>query len=206
MKTKRIKNIKKNKTIKKNKNKDTENRHVFIDHSNIIWGANNFLKNKNYNLNKHIKLNINGIKRLTSKGKDGEKLIAGTFQPNSSVWNKWKSHGFKVKIGIIDPNTNKESLIDEFIHAQIYECVLKHSHDKIGKNTLVLLTGDGNSNHNYSNFKTLVELVACKTNWKVEIWSWKHNLSKKFFILQKQIGNNKISIHFLDDYYNQVIK
>jgi hypothetical protein len=45
--------------------------------------------------------------------------------------------------------------------------------------TLVLLTGDGNSNNGASRFPDCVE-KALRQGWKVEVWSWKRSTSQVY--------------------------
>lgn len=67
---------------------------------------------------------------------------------------------------------------------------------------LVLVTGDGNSNENRTNFPEVVRR-ALTHHWKVEIWSWKSCLSRRFNEIQTQYPRD-MEIYELDEYRQQI--
>jgi hypothetical protein len=69
--------------------------------------------------------------------------------------------------------------------------------------TIVLVTGDGNTNEGHSDF---VECVGfgVSNGWSVEIWSWKSVLSNRLKELAIK-HENVVSLVFLDDYREALV-
>lgn len=88
------------------------------------------------------------------------------------------------------------------LHAQIYDILLSHHDTTTIKQVLVLVTGDGNTNHGKTSFSNVIERVL-KTNWHVELWSWEHSLSQRFSEIQKHFPT-QMTIKYLDPHRDEI--
>ncbi len=177
-------------------------RHVIIDNSNLFISA----QNRGGRHDPSVRINPKVLGRLFGgvEGKTGTRLVAGSKPPaKGKIWQVWENAGYRVKVCSRDVDTGAEDLVDEFLHAQAMNAVMAHAQDRPGENTLVLCTGDGNENHGFSNFVDVARNTA-KMGWRVEIWSWRHSISRKY----QQLANEhrgRLSIHYLDEFEDQII-
>jgi hypothetical protein len=89
-----------------------------------------------------------------------------------------------------------ELFVDDFLHAQIFRLLLGHRGNTSQRHTIVLVTGDGNSNNNYSSFVECV-VRAIELNYNVEICSWKQRLNKVYLEIAAKYPR-LVSIRLLD--------
>lgn len=89
------------------------------------------------------------------------------------------------------------------LHAQIYENLFNSHNNSNRKQTLVLVTGDGNANSGQTSFPIVVER-ALKSGWNVELWSWKLSLSQKFKEIE-MIFPTQMKIKYLDPHRGKII-
>eukprot|EP01036_Dinobryon_divergens_P026866 gene26866-35558_t len=176
-----------------------ERRHIFIDYSNVSIGVKS---QGGLNIAKLASI----LKKDDSHAISGALIVAGSnaSEHNSSpVWKIWESAGFKVKV-LPRNATNKEDGVDEFLHAQALNSILKSKSDEDipGFNTLVLVTGDGNSNSGWSTFLDVAK-GAIDSAWRVEVWSWRCALSQNFVNLATR-SYGACKIFYLDDVEQQL--
>jgi hypothetical protein len=179
-----------------------QRRHIFVDNSNI------FICAQSHNGHKNAATRIDALKlgKLLRKADnlDGTRVVAGSKPPASNaVWGYWESAGFRVKLAHREPDTNTETVIDDFLHAQIFNAVAKSHGDQPGVNTLVLCTGDGNSNDGYATFVGAARAAAV-AHWRVEIWAWRNSCSKYFKQLVNDFPSGQVSIIYLDEYADKI--
>ncbi len=102
-------------------------RHVFVDNSNIYYGARKFESN-GMRINPAIRIDPEDLSRILCKGKEGTHIVAGSKPPDIlELWQKWEDSGFTVKICNLDSVTRSENVVDEFLHAQIYREITNRS-------------------------------------------------------------------------------
>ena len=68
--------------------------------------------------------------------------------------------------------------------------------------TLVLLSGDGNSNEGRASFSEVVKEALFDHGWRVEVWCWKASCSTTYRELQGMEGCN-FSLFYLDACLNR---
>lgn len=164
--------------------------HVFIDKSNISAGF------QGPNPTTDV-INPAGLAEVIEKGRVVvDKQITGSFPgPEHPVWLQWKNLGYRTRVS---RKQGKEEFIDDSIHAQILRLIA----GKGAPQTIVLVTGDGNSNNNYSSFVECVTMAA-ERNWVVELYSWKDRRNKVYVELSKKFSN--ITIHDLDRFKGKIL-
>jgi hypothetical protein len=161
------------------------NMHIFIDNSNITAGLPTSGKGIH-------PINPAALAEFLESGRPCvDKQLVGSF-PHAShpIWKEWENLNYRCRI----TNQGKEQLVDDGLHAQIFRAILLY--EKTAASTvLVIATGDGNNNNNYSNF---VECVteAAQRGFQVEICSWKSRLSKRYLQLAEKYP--QIQIRYLD--------
>jgi hypothetical protein len=135
---------------------------------------------------------------------EGTRIVVGSRPAASNaIWGYWENAGFRVKLANRDPNTNTESLVDDFLHAQIFNEVVARRNDGPGDNTLVLCTGDGNLNDGYATFISAARSAAL-ASWRVEVWAWRNSCSRNFRDLAREFPNNQFSIIYFDNVADQM--
>jgi hypothetical protein len=139
-------------------------RHIFVDNSNLFIGRSQ----------KHLRINVPELTRLLTKGVDGLRIMAGSDDSaRGGRWvEQWK--GYRIQIAA---RQGSESMVDEFLHAQIYHCCLGNRVDA-RVTTIVLVTGDGNGNGGLSNFPRVVEQLR-PFGFRFEVWAWRASLSQR---------------------------
>jgi hypothetical protein len=142
--------------------------HIFVDNSNIFLGLKTQHEKTRFRP-KHLDRTIreNGENRTVD-----ERWVAGSGKSNQMgvLRGEWARADYQVKW---DDRAGPEVNIDEALQAQIWNAL---SRDYPTPHTLVLLTGDGNSNNGASKFPDCVE-KALRLGWKVEVWAWKKSTS-----------------------------
>jgi hypothetical protein len=179
-------------------------RHIILDNSNVFISAQSFAMINN-RPDPTIRIRANILASiLNPSSKNGLRVVAGSKPPvRGKIWQHWESCGYQVKVCSRDIDTGAEDLVDDFLHAQAMRIVLNRQDDPPGENTLVLCTGDGNKNHNFSNFVEVARNTA-RRGWRVEIWSWRHSRSRKYLTLSQEFPH-LVTLHDLDSYADQVI-
>jgi hypothetical protein len=140
-------------------------RHIFVDNSNLFIGR----------PHKHQRVNVPKLTEfLTKGGVPGLRVMAGSDDgPRGGRWvDKWK--GYRAQIAA---RQGPEAMVDEFLHAQIYNCCFSNQVDA-HVTTIVLVTGDGNLNGGRSNFPAVVEHLK-PLGFRFEVWAWRASLSQR---------------------------
>lgn len=147
--------------------------HVFVDASNIMLSAQCLDGEKDI----RIRINVSALAELVIGYRQAEsKLVVGSIPGSGNVyWNKWRESRFNVVV-LDRTQENHEQAVDDVLHSNIYRVINKQFPEQ---RTLVLLTGDGNSNHHRTNFPEIIEDALMK-NWIVELWSWSHSTSTTY--------------------------
>jgi hypothetical protein len=158
-----------------------ENRigYVFIDHSNIIYGA----KDEGYNvtsnmINEAIETNNPWICKRYIVG-------SGMF---SKIIKSWEHMNY-----VVDNSPNgREYDVDAILHSKIINTLQTAEFPERSK--LILATGDGNCHREAFSFPKIVEMALDK-GWTVELYSWRISLSKQFF----KINNPGFKLYILNE-------
>lgn len=179
-------------------------RHVFIDNSNIIWGAQRAAATLEPGA---VWLSVriywrNLFQLVEHPGKVVTRVLAGSVPPgNEQLWEYAHREGFDTKLlkkVERDDGRLGEQAVDEMLILQISHVLLDFSPPQ----TLVLVTGDGKETEFGNSFSREVER-AMKHGWDVEVWSWKEQLSSKFGRAKSPTGRHPKICH-LDQYWRQV--
>lgn len=151
-----------------------------------------------------VRVKSKELGQLLERGvKIGMRLVAGSKPPASgAIWQHWESAGYNVKVCSRDVDTGKEDLVDDFILSQAQNCVMSRSRERSGENTLVICTGDGNSNKGYTSFLNVVRNSAA-AGWRVEVWSWSWSCSRNYREVAREFPS-RVSIIELDPYFDQI--
>ena len=169
--------------------------HIFVDNSNIFGGA-RMVYNKNANKYVHdprIRVQADRISRLVTQDRNRveQRVVFGSTPPrNNVVWKKWEEQKFKVHLYHRAPNT-KEQFVDDALISMMQAAILRSGNDSgvpDHRNTLVLLTGDGNRNCGRVTFPQTIE-HAINNKWRVELWAWKMTLNRVYLDLLKTYEN-----------------
>lgn len=173
--------------------------HIFVDQSNIFLGSQYVPGNPEetiWNRNFDIRIIQQAIVGLVQRGRQAaEKQVFGSKPPgNHHIWQEWKKQGFSVATQ--DRATGKgEQMVDDAIANQMRKALIKHKNER---RTIILLSGDGNSNDGRGGFADVVQ-DAIAMNWKFELWSWKHITSRRFIDLQRQFASNGLfQLYYFD--------
>eukprot|EP01041_Mallomonas_annulata_P007695 gene7695-15750_t len=155
--------------------------HIFVDVSNIAIGIQ---KLSDGTWDRSLKLNvknlsdvIKNIRTVVSAVAVGSSKEGPSVAIETSYWKIWKQCGFKPII--LQRGIEGEQAVDEVLHAQIAtEAHKKYPEER----TLVILTGDGNDNHDHgTSFPQIIE-NAMRNDWTVEVWSWSQSTSRNYQI------------------------
>lgn len=126
-------------------------------------------------------------------------MLAGSVPPgNDALWGAAKTAGFDTTLlRRVEDDDGRlvEQGVDEVIHLKIGNTLL----DEDIPGTLVILTGDGADTEQGSSFTKQVDRAA-KRGWKVEIWSWRVQLSPRLRDMRIKHPDN-VAVHFLDEWY-----
>ena len=186
-------------------------RHIFIDNSNIFYGL--MSRNKG---DKRIRLSVPIFSRLLELGpertrledegkeihecKIGKRVVIGSSGPNQ-LWDQYAHAGYtcnKVPPG-------KEVTADSLLQVAALNLILAISDDpeQYGRHTIVIASGDGNTENVDASFVDVAERAAMK-GCRVVVWSWQGCLSNQFRRKAARFPDERISMHFLDDYEESI--
>jgi hypothetical protein len=150
--------------------------HVFVDVSNILIGSKRDIVTGE---NDHaIRLDARNLLELvTGLRTAAKKVVIGSHpSKDSPMWDKWREVGWS-DIRILDRMTTMdgrsgEQAVDDCLHAAMSSDICCTYPEQ---RTLVLLTGDGNTNSGRTNFPAVIEMALLR-GWDVELWSWGHSM------------------------------
>lgn len=178
--------------------------HVFIDNSNIFYGAQRAAKVREAHIPRFaIRIYFKHLARLVEKPhKIATRVLAGSVPPgNDELWQHARDAGYNTdllrKIER-DDGTLGEQAVDEMLHLKIANAILDHEPPQ----TLVLVTGDGKVSDFDTSFPRQAER-ALKRNWNVQVWSWTEQLSRSFRDLSQRFPG-RLEIALLDTHYPKI--
>jgi len=138
--------------------------HLCVDDSNLYIGAKRFGQSR--------KIDVANLVSTTAKEREVKhKFVVGSFSAEHPAAVQYKAAGFQIYQQ--DRKKGKESGVDDVLMLKIMSIAAK---DYGRPQTLVLVTGDGNSNEGRTNFPEVVEQWMVKGG-NVELWSWKDCLN-----------------------------
>ena len=88
------------------------------------------------------------------------------------------------------------------LHSQVLKLIIDHPSVPNGRQVLVLLSGDGNSNSGRTSFPYAVT-SALQRNWHVELWSWEKSLSRTFLDIERKYPA-QMKINYLDPHRKRI--
>ena len=100
-----------------------EMRHIFIDNSNLVIGA----QNRNGSFEPGVRINVNELARLLATGTCGRELpgsrvVAGSramaSEASAGLWDRWEASGYRTDVSLRAHGVGEQH-VDEFIHAQV---------------------------------------------------------------------------------------
>jgi hypothetical protein len=120
-------------------------RYIFIDYSNITAQL--------VSIERTHPIIPAGLSSILERGKSyKDKVISASF-PSSEhpVWTEWRSLGYRTRVS--GSRGGKEVFVDDSLHAGIFKVILSSR----TPGTLILVTGDGNTNNGYSSFPEVIK-------------------------------------------------
>lgn len=117
----------------------------------------------------------NLLELVTGLRTAAKKVVIGSNpSKDSPMWERWREVGWN-DIRILDRITTMdgrsgEQAVDDCLHAAMSSDICCTYPEQ---RTLVLLTGDGNTNSGRTNFPAVIEMALLR-GWDVELWSWGH--------------------------------
>jgi len=180
------------------------NAHIFIDVSNVIWGS-QIVKMHGGQRVRDVRIQVVVpimLDLIESRRAVATRIAVGSHSSESDKrWlDIWQTEGYNTTTLRRDLN-NQECGVDEFIHAQISRVLLRKHRVR---QTLVLVSGDGNTNGGLSNFPELLE-AALRMGWNVELWSWKSSVNavyRKFALAYPQ----QFQLRLLDNHRHSITR
>lgn len=175
--------------------------YVFIDNSNVFGGAQLM---EDGSRDKRIRVNIRNLTRLVERGLFiVRRAVAGSFPPpNSRVWDLYRLDGYVVLQGGRTGNP-EEQLVDEALHSHMLDAIADHKRGTTTPGTIVLVTGDGNSNiERGTSFVKQVERAA-REGWTIHMWSWKKTTARIYHDLTRDFPE-RFFVHDLDPHRKDI--
>jgi hypothetical protein len=168
--------------------------HVFIDNSNILYGARA--------LHPDIRIDAERLVVLveTSKRQICQRVVVGSNMPEILV-RKYTNKRYAVYSDAARPDRS-ESLVDTALHSAISALLMDAFMARTPPQQLVLCTGDGREGGPLNNFVKLASF-ACAMGWSVEVWSWTKQLSAEFLKLEDKFPA-LVKIKFLEPHLREI--
>ncbi len=180
--------------------------HIFMDNSNIFGGAQRTAESLEKAPWPSVRVDYGHLFRLLTHGKNksqGVSMLAGSVPPgNEALWEAAKHAGFDttlLKRVENDDGSLIEQGVDEAIHLKIANLLLDTENPEI----LIIATGDGKDTEQGSSFTQQVRRAA-KRGWKVEIWSWDSQLSKRLRDTRLEFAD-QVTVFRLDKWYRSIV-
>jgi hypothetical protein len=130
------------------------------------------------------------------------RVFAGSLPPgNEELWQYARDYGYDTSLlHRIEQDDGRltEQAVDEVLHLKIAEALL----DFEAPQTLVLVTGDGKVSNFGTSFLGQAQR-AIKRGWRVDVISWRANLSRRYIELEKA-NPDAVEVVYLDDVYQSV--
>ncbi len=182
-------------------------RYIYIDISNIMISS-QYLADGT--IDRRMRLNIPKLcalleaRQLPTPAAVRARHVVGSSPSSASpFWDKFKKEGYSVKV-LARKEGGGEVGVDETLHAQILTAIVNTPASDSTPPTLVLVTGDGNSNGTgYSNF-TNCATAALKHGWRLELWAWNRSLSNTLRKLHLEYSD-RVAICLLDEHRSSIL-
>jgi hypothetical protein len=129
-------------------------------------------------------------------------VVGSNMSSASPFWDKFKKEGYSVKV-LARKEGGGEVGVDETLHAQILTAIVTTPASRRETPTLVLVTGDGNSNEGYSSFTTCAK-AALQHGWRLELWAWNRSLSNTLRRLHLEYPD-RVAICLLDAHRSSIL-
>lgn len=179
--------------------------HIFLDNSNIFGGAQRAAAEKEKAPWPAVRVDYKNLFRVLRHGKmnTGVSMLAGSVPPgNEALWTAAKEAGFDTTLlhkVPADTGRLSEQGVDEAIHLRIGNILL----DADEPGMIVVATGDGAQTTQGCSFTDQV-IRAAKRGWKVEIWSWRTQLSPRLRDTRVKYPS-LVTVFILDEWYRSVV-
>jgi hypothetical protein len=159
--------------------------YVYIDYSNIAAGG---------SLRSVSSKQLNDLVVGSRQARD--RVLVGSCVGGEERLEDWKELGYQVFMQHRDAAA-REQFVDDALVAQMQRALLRSKDENNSGKTLVLLSGDGNSNEGRASFSEVVKEALFDRGWRVEVWCWKASCSTTYRELQGMEGCN-FSLFYLD--------
>lgn len=179
--------------------------HIFLDNSNIFGGAQRVASEKEKAPWPAVRIDYKNLFRVLRHGKmnTGVSMLAGSVPPgNEALWTAAQEAGFDTTLlhkVPADTGRLSEQGVDEAIHLRIGNILL----DAEEPGMIVVATGDGAQTAQGCSFTDQV-IRAAKRGWKVEIWSWRVQLSPRLRDTRIKYPD-LVTVLMLDEWYRSVV-
>ena len=157
--------------------KGIRNSFLFIDHSNLIYGA----QDSGYKITPNILDNI--IKQNTDTLNQKEIVGSGMY---GNIINGWEYLKYDVT------NVERGNTYHQILHSKIMKTLYSNNPQS---SNLIIVSGDGSSHDGLLSFPRIIE-DALEKGWTVELYSWRKSTN----VIFSRIKNDNFKIHLLDDY------
>ena len=177
--------------------------HIFVDNSNLWLGASDIRQEREAHVPQRLfRLYFKNLFKLVERDLEVvTRELGGSLPPECEpLWEYARELGYNTNLlhRVHDGDRVREQSVDEALHLKIANCIIDF--DAPGR--FVLMTGDGAQSELNTSFRDQARR-ALKSGFEVDVWSWAASRSRKYELL-KQDFPDKIRIHDLDNYYNEI--
>ena len=179
-------------------------RHVFIDNSNIYFGAQRAAVTLEPGaVWLAVRVHYQNFFRLVEGAGDvATRILAGSVPPgNEALWRYARDLGYDTDLlrrVERDDGRLGEQAVDEMLHLKIANAILDYAPPQ----TLVIASGDGRESTYRTSYPGQAER-ALRQGWLIEVWSWLEQLSGRFRELGR-IYPGRVVVRVLDPYYRSI--
>lgn len=182
--------------------------HIFVDHSNISMGGQSVPNGTAFTRDLKTRVSAKRIHNFVLYERTAcQQVCFGSVAPGRptqhATFAYWRAQGYKTHVAERS-SSGKEQFVDHGLIAEMLHSVINHQGE--GR-TLILVSGDGNDNGdaNGPSFHTVVR-QAIRSGWKVEVWSWRANCSRRYRQLASEMADNPhFSLNYLDNYRDELV-
>ncbi len=139
--------------------------------------------------------------------------VAGTLDKlhgrKPALLQDWDALGYDVRVQ--ERRGGREQMLDEALMVPMLETIRRFGCSRIGigpdrkQHTLVLLSGDGNSNGRHHSFAEIIQ-DALAEGMFVEVWAWRRSASKVYTQEFMQHYGASFSIRYFDDHRDRITR
>ncbi|CAF4157267.1 unnamed protein product, partial [Adineta steineri] len=150
------------------------NIHIVVDNSNLFIGA-QVGQGEDGKHDPSVRVKVADVVAVIEENTKVDniktRIVGGSISPpNERVWAEWKKCQYECLLGERSIR-NKGVFVDDMLHSQIQNLILKNKSSEDCKQHLILITGDGGKNGKRTNFPNIISL-ALNNKWTVDLWSW----------------------------------